>query len=196
MSSSGSKSSHAPQEKAFLLSIHELPRRSGEYRDYRLNISLDRPFGLEMIAIPAKHPIEVEITATSVDEGILVRGNVRSEAIGECARCLAPVDMSVDQGFDELYEYESKAASLTEEDVETDQILMVVEESVDLSIPVRDAVILALPVNPLCEPDCLGLCSICGIPWRDLPADHGHEERDPRWKALEGLAEKFKESGN
>lgn len=180
-------------KSSFLLSIHELPRRSGEYRDYRMDISLERPFGLEMIAIPARSPISISVTATSVDEGILVRGRVAARAVGECARCLAEVEMNIDQGFDELYEYESKAAALTEEDVETDQILMVIEERVDLAIPVRDAVILALPVNPLCEENCEGLCSICGIPWRDLPADHGHEERDPRWKALEGLKDQLSE---
>lgn len=177
--------------KAFILSIHELPRRSGEYRDYKMELSLEQPFGLEMIAIPARTPISIAVTATSVDEGILVRGVVRAEATGECARCLASVEMSIDQGFDELYEYESKAAALSEEDVETDQILMVIEETVDLSIPVRDAVILALPVNPLCEESCEGLCSICGVPWRDLPVDHAHEESDPRWKALEGLKDRL-----
>lgn len=181
----------ATDKKAFILSIHELPRRSGEYRDYKVEISLDHPFGLEMISIPARSPISIAVTATSVDEGILVRGHVRAEAIGECSRCLAPVDMSIDQGFDELYEYESKASALTEEDVETDQILMVTEEKVDLAIPVRDAVILALPVNPLCDESCEGLCSICGLPWRELPEDHAHQESDPRWKALEGLKERL-----
>jgi uncharacterized protein len=187
------KSEKTPDARAFLLSIHELPRRSGEYRDYQMTISLDRPFGLEMIAVPSNHPIELAVTATSVDEGIFIRGRVQAEAVGECARCLAPLEMTIDQGFDELYEYESKAASLSEEDVETDQILFVVEEQVDLAIPVRDAVILALPVNPLCEDDCPGLCTICGTPWRELDSDHAHEERDPRWRALEGLVEQFKE---
>lgn len=181
------------QSKEFRLSIHELPRRSGEYRDYRMNVTLKRPFGIEMIAIAPGEEIDISLTATSVDEGILVRGRVQSEAVGECARCLAPIHMEIDQGFDELYEYESKAAALSEDDVETDQILVVEEESVDLEIPVRDAVILALPVNPLCEEDCLGLCSVCGVPWRELDADHAHEERDPRWQALASLAEKLKE---
>lgn len=174
-----------------MLSLHELPRRSGEYRDYRSNIVLDRPFGIEMIAIPAGREIALTLTATSVDEGVLIRGRVESEAVGECSRCLAPVSMAIDQEFDELYEYESKAAALSEDDVETDQILIVSEDHVDLEIPVRDAVILALPVNPLCEPDCLGLCSNCGIPYRELEPDHEHEVKDARWQALADLAKKL-----
>ncbi len=181
--------------KEFLLSLHELPRRSGEYRDYHRKILLDRPFGLEMIAIPAGEEIDLNITATSVDEGVLIRARVKSEARGECSRCLAPVEMSIDQNFDELFEYESKAASLSEEDVETDQILIVSDDQVDLEIPVRDAVILALPVNPLCEPDCLGLCASCGIPFRELEPEHEHEVRDARWQALADLAKKLEEQG-
>ena len=188
-----SRTTPSSGSKDFLLSIHELPRRSGEYRDYHLTRTLNRPFGLDMIAIPANEEVDLTLTATSVDEGILIRGRVRSKAVGECARCLSPVELDIDQGFDELYEYESKAAALSEEDVETDEILMVVEESVDLAIPVRDAVILALPVNPLCEEECPGLCSICGTPWRELDSEHTHEERDPRWKALESLSERLKE---
>ena len=177
----------------FKLSLHELPRRSGEYRDYHLQISLERSFGLEMIAIPAGTEIDLTVTATSVDEGVLMRGRVRSHAVGECSRCLDQVELEIDQSFDELYEYESKAAALSDEDVETDQILIVVEDHVDLEIPVRDAVVLALPVNPLCEPDCLGLCSICGVAYRELDPDHGHEERDPRWGALADLARELEE---
>ena len=179
--------------REFTLSLHELPRRSGEYRDYQLQIVLDRPFGVEMIAIPSGTAIDLTVTATSVDEGVLMRGRVRSHAIGECSRCLDPVDMDIDQSFDELYEYESKAAALSDEDVETDQILMVVEDHVDLEIPVRDAVVLALPVNPLCEPECLGLCSICGVPYRELEPDHEHEQRDPRWGPLADLARELDE---
>jgi len=185
------------RSREFLLSLHELPRRSGEYRDYRLSILLDRPFGVEMIAIPAGREIALTLTATSVDEGVLIRGRVTSEAEGECSRCLAPVTMVIDQEFDELYEYESKAAALSEDDVETDQILIVTEDQVDLETPVRDAVILALPVNPLCEADCLGLCAGCGIPYRDLDPDHEHEVLDARWQALADLAKKLDgERGN
>ena len=179
------------RSREFSLSLHELPRRSGEYRDYQRIIHLDRPFGIEMISIPKGEEINLSLTATSVDEGVLIRGRVRSVAIGECSRCLVAIEMEVDQGFDELYEYESKASALSDEDVETDQILIVHEDQIDLEIPVRDAVILALPVNPLCKPDCPGLCSICGIELGELDGDHHHELQDPRWQALADLAQKL-----
>jgi uncharacterized protein len=51
---------------------------------------------------------------------------------------------------------------------------------------VRDAVVLEMPFSPLCRPDCLGLCEVCGGD-RNLGECPGHETTDPRWAALEVL---------
>ena len=57
----------------------------------------------------------------------------------------------------------------------------------DLEPPIRDAVVLYLPINPLCSEECLGLCPDCGQKWADLPEDHQHEAIDARWAGLAGL---------
>ena len=44
---------------------------------------------------------------------------------------------------------------------------------------VRDAVVLSLPLAPVCTEDCAGLCAGCGQRLDDLPADHSHEVRRP-----------------
>jgi len=56
-----------------------------------------------------------------------------------------------------------------------------------------DLVVLALPNNPLCREDCPGLCPECGVPLDELPADHGHEQLDPRWAALSQMNTKTEE---
>ena len=58
---------------------------------------------------------------------------------------------------------------------------------IDLEPDLRDALVLALPVNPVCREDCPGLCPECGEAWDDLPADHSHQQVDSRWAALEKL---------
>ncbi len=58
----------------------------------------------------------------------------------------------------------------------------------DLEPALRDAVVLALPLAPLCTDDCPGLCVECGGRRADLAPDHGHETLDPRWAALRGRA--------
>ena len=63
-----------------------------------------------------------------------------------------------------------------------------VRETVDLEPVFRDAVVIALPFQPLCRPDCEGLCADCGIRLEDAPEGHAHERVDPRWAALAHLA--------
>ena len=70
---------------------------------------------------------------------------------------------------------------------EEDEIRQMDGEDIDLEGPIRDAIILNLPINPLCTPDCPGLCPECGEKWRDLPDDHAHQVTDIRWAGLEGL---------
>jgi uncharacterized protein len=64
---------------------------------------------------------------------------------------------------------------------------------IDLAPSVRDAMVLALPNNPLCRADCPGLCPECGVHRDDLPADHNHDQTDPRWAALNKLVGKSTE---
>ena len=124
----------------------------------------------------------------------MITGTVSAEAIGECTRCLDPVEISIDEKFQELFLYEvdyrqKKKSVRKEEDLldeEADLVKYLVGEMVDLEPCVRDAIILNLPINPLCEPDCLGLCPECGIKWPLLPTDHAHASTDIRWAGLEG----------
>ena len=86
----------------------------------------------------------------------------------------------------ELFAY---ADSTTEETTEEDEVGRMHGDLLDLEPVVRDAVVLPLPTNPVCRPDCPGLCPGCGAHLADLPADHSHEDVDPRWAALTSLAE-------
>jgi uncharacterized protein len=55
----------------------------------------------------------------------------------------------------------------------------------DLEPVLRDAVVLALPMSPLCREDCPGLCVECGAPLADAGPDHRHDKApDPRWAGL------------
>ena len=65
-----------------------------------------------------------------------------------------------------------------------DELLEMDGDFIDLDAPIRDALILNLPVNPLCSEDCEGLCQTCGVKWADLPDDHAHAAADIRWAGL------------
>lgn len=187
----------------FIYNTHDLPRRPGEMREVRLVIDLHEPLGFEVMAIAQDEPIDIEMKLESVAEGVLVTANVLSEAVGECGRCLDEVVFDIDENFVELFEYaedprqarkkekkksqRAKDAEEAEKLDDEDELRQMDGDEIDLEGPIRDAIILNLPINPLCSPDCLGLCPDCGEKWESLPEDHAHEVIDARWAGLAGL---------
>jgi uncharacterized protein len=126
--------------------------------------------------------LELYLRLESVVEGVLATGRITGSLVGECVRCLDPVEVPVAADFQELFYYD--AADLTAEEAQEAQL--VVEDLIDVTALVHDSVMLALPLQPLCEEDCAGLCAECGARLADDP-DHGHESVDPRWAALSAL---------
>lgn len=191
---------HRKEESAFLLNIHELPRRAGEMREYELDI--DAPFrvGIPLIAVPEGDLIELDVRCESVTEGVLITADIFAVAIGECIRCLDPVELEIDRKIQELYRYQPtddkgkktrQSGSRKNDEVEGDldevDVLYVEGDQANLEIPILDAIVLSLPVNPLCDAECLGLCPDCGEKWEKLPEDHSHGAVDMRWAGLADL---------
>jgi uncharacterized protein len=178
---------------------HELGRRPGSLR--KVSRTLKAPEGLgivDVIGVPADSEIVLELRLESVVEGVLVTGTAEADVAGECVRCLEPVEDSLDIDFQELYYYpeadergrtRTGGTSSDEEqsDEDEDEIYRLEGDYFDLQPVLRDAVVLALPLQPVCQEDCLGLCSECGARLSDDP-DHHHDAADPRWAALQGLS--------
>jgi uncharacterized protein len=186
--------------QVFQFNTHELPRRAGEMKEYQLDLEILEPVGVPLVAVPAGDVIEVDMRLESVAEGILLSADVYAIAKGECIRCLDPVEITVERKIQELYRYEpsndkggkrkkhsSRTDSSDEIDLDAVDELWLDGNEMNLEVPIRDAIVLDLPVNPLCSETCLGLCPDCGEKWETLPEDHAHEVIDARWAGLAGL---------
>ena len=186
--------------QVFQFNTHELPRRAGEMKEYQLDLEILEPVGVPLVAVPAGDVIEVDMRLESVAEGILLSADLYAIAKGECIRCLDPVEITVERKIQELYRYEptndkggkrKKHSSRTDtsDEIDLDAVdeLWLDGNEMNLEIPIRDAVVLDLPVNPLCSDECLGLCPDCGEKWEKLPEGHAHEVIDARWAGLAGL---------
>jgi uncharacterized protein len=169
----------------FVLDTRELGRRPGLRRDYLREAPAPEQLGLDMIGVVEGAPIEVDVRLEAVSEGVLVTGSVIGELTGVCGRCLADFTEALEVDFVELFAYPN---STTEETTDSDEIPRLEGDHLDLEPVVRDAVVLSLPLTPLCRPDCAGLCPDCGERFDDLPEGHSHDQLDPRWAAL---AERF-----
>jgi uncharacterized protein len=167
-----------------VIDTSELGRSSGTTMSVVRELDAPVAFGPEQYQVAVGAPLDLHLELTAVSEGVWTAGEVEASATGECARCLAPVEDTLRVQVQELYAYEG---SVTEETTDAEDIMRLQGDLLDLEPAVRDALVLAMPVTPLCRPDCPGLCAECGLPWAELPDDHGHETVDPRWAALEKL---------
>ncbi|HVX44985.1 MAG TPA: YceD family protein [Mycobacteriales bacterium] len=150
-------------------------------RTLSAEVSAPAELGVEPIGVSEGAPLELDLRFESVVEGVFVSGTVSARAGGECVRCLRPVATDVVASIAELFAYPD---SLTEETTDEDEVRRIEDEKIDLEPAIRDMVVLALPLAPVCREDCPGLCATCGERLEDLPADHTHETIDPRWSAL------------
>ncbi|MBB4933570.1 uncharacterized protein F4561_004390 [Lipingzhangella halophila] len=156
-------------------------------------------FATAMVGVPEGASIELEYRLEAVMEGVLVTGTARTRFAGECSRCLDPVSDFLEAEFQELYRYPEEAdrfggegSGTGSESDEDEEDYYLEGDLLDLEQVVRDAVVLALPLTPLCRDDCPGLCVECGAKLADVGSDHSHGERvDPRWEALRKLGEEF-----
>lgn len=169
----------------YVLDTRQLGRSAGSQRQYRREIPAPAQLGLDMIRVPEGSLMVLDVRIEAVTEGVLATGSVTGSLTGECGRCLTGFtdDLAVD--FVELFAYPN---SVTEETTDAEEIPRLEGFHLDLEPVVRDAVVLSLPLTPLCRPDCGGLCPECGERLDDLPANHTHTQLDPRWAAL---AERF-----
>jgi len=153
---------------------------------------------LELVRVPVGSEVQLSLKFEAVTEGVLVSGTATAPVAGECARCLGPVDQTVTVSFLELYRYcderPGRARDREREsglDDDEDEERFLDGDLLDLEPAFRDAVVLALPMSPLCREDCPGLCVDCGVPLAEAGPGHTHEGRtDPRWAGLEKLQSK------
>ncbi|HEX2418178.1 MAG TPA: YceD family protein, partial [Micromonosporaceae bacterium] len=148
-----------------VLNTRELPRRPGAMREVERTVSAPEGFGLALSGVPAGAPILLRLRLESVTEGVLVTGTAAMRVFSECGRCLRPIDDTLEVSVQELYAYPD---STTDATADENEVYRLWEDYADLEPALRDAVVFALPAQPLCREDCPGLCPECGGHWDDL----------------------------
>lgn len=102
---------------------------------------------------------------TRTPQGLLVQGSFDSKINSECVRCLAEILQSLSVNFSELYAFKFK--SVTESN-----LILPDDGKIDLTPLVREYMLLEIPISPLCKPDCLGLCTVCGANLNEGLCEH------------------------
>lgn len=172
-----------------VLDTRELGRRAGAMKKLTRTVAAPAGLGLALVAVPEGSDIELDVRLESVMEGVLVTGTALVTVTGECSRCLEPLTFDREVDIQELYEYpdtDARGRVVADAADGDDELLRLEGDYLDLEPTLRDAVVLALPLQPLCQPECRGLCTECGANLNDNP-DHRHDAVDARWSALADL---------
>ncbi len=113
-------------------------------------------------------------------QGLYAYGRLTADTRGECVRCLTEFALPLQVEVNDLFVYPPSQP--------TDPNLSIPETGIlDLSPVLREYLLLDVPLQPLCRPDCQGLCPECGNNRNETACHHPAAEVDPRLSALRAL---------
>jgi uncharacterized protein len=143
--------------------------------------------GSEVARVREDAPVECRLVLRSIVEGVFVTGEIDGTMQLRCSRCLKEWEAPFEVEVRELY--------VSDPEPDTDDYPLEPDGFIYPEQMARDVIGVELPFSPLCRPDCLGLCPVCGgdRSLGDCPGDH--ETIDPRWSELQGIAERLEELG-
>ena len=151
----------------------------------------------ESLALVARD-VQGHIAFTRLRAQVRAVGNVQAQVELQCSRCLELFVTAVDAPLDELFKQTIDVVSghplpqSDNPDDDEDDVFPINQNHIlDLTEPVRQALLVALPMRPLHSEDCRGLCATCGTNLNLAQCDCVPEEGDPRFAALSNLLADF-----
>jgi uncharacterized protein len=140
------------------------------------------PFEIERVKI---EDLELQnltgsVTIDRTPQGLFVQGKFSAETTLECVRCLKEFKHPLRWEFSELYAFRQK-------DVSESGLLLPEDAHIDLAPLLREYALLEIPINPLHDPNCKGLCIECGQDLNIKDCGHSQESDDSPFAALKKL---------
>lgn len=165
----------------FVIDIADLLARPGSTKNVRAAAEV-QGLAVGMSRVVPGTEVVLDVRLDSVVEGIHASGIARAEVSEECRRCLTGRTREASVAVDELFPASPDEGGYG-----------LTGASLDLEPLVRDAVLLALPLDPLCRDDCRGLCPVCGEDRNQVSCGHEAAPTDVRWAPLGALRKKMTE---
>lgn len=162
----------------FVVPLGDLRAERGERHVVRRGLVTEPLMADVDSRVPAGAEAVADVELQAFDGGVAVVGLVSSVWEGECRRCLRPVSGPLECGVREVYR---RGGGDEEGTYPMD------EDRLNLREMVLDSLFVALPVLPLCRPDCAGICPRCGADLNSGPCGCSEVRADPRWSALNAL---------
>jgi len=133
------------------------------------------------------NPITIDLTAALTGDEIICQGEVYTTVEVECSRCLNNYDLEIKADLQFVVQILDSVIESGIEGDEDYEIIPKTQTILDISSRVRDAIVLSIPLKPLCDEDCRGLCPLCGANLNDGDCDCKLDKTDERWDVLKDL---------
>jgi uncharacterized protein len=130
----------------------------------------------DLEARPGESGLELTGRLERSGEDFLLRGDLRGDLLTTCGRCLEPATVHVDQPVAVSFVEEDEAKD-DEDEEDAGDVLSFSGGEIDLGPELRDEILLAMPIGPLCRPECGGICSVCGGNRNLTPCDCEEQQR-------------------
>jgi len=126
---------------------------------------------------------------------VLIEGTVKITVTVKCGRCLKDAPLPMDLTYREEYLPAGETGRQKEQELTNGELDLGFYDNDELDITelVREQVLLAVPMKPLCKEDCPGLCTFCGKDLKEGPCGCRKEETDPRLAPLAKFKELLKD---
>jgi uncharacterized protein len=201
------------EDSPWAVSVAQVASRAGQSKPIDATFPAPSGIGDEIVGVDEGADVQVVGSFDSIVDGLILSARINAPVHAECTRCLKPIQRDWDVNVTAFFPYEDKSAGkggsgrnggkAAEEEVdivagedESEDTYPLLEGGswADLEALLRDTLVEELPLQPLCKPDCKGLCSQCGIDLNEQP-DHRHDVTDIRFAALEGLKARLEGNG-
>jgi uncharacterized protein len=143
---------------------------------------------LEYDGLVEVHSLRVELDIILSENIYYCQGHIKCDAKLDCSRCLElytmPIVGTIDFSLQEL----SEKHPVDKDNVPENEILLTPgTKEIDISRPISEAIILEIPLKPICAESCRGLCPICGNNKNIKPCDCRVENTESRWDGLKNI---------
>ena len=109
-----------------------------------------------------KKNIEINLLITKIIKKILIKGTIVFKLELECARCMESSIINFAEEVKSVFLPYSLTAVQSEEETEDPDVNFYKGKTINLMPLIRDTILLAVPIKPICTPSCKGLCPVCG----------------------------------
>jgi uncharacterized protein len=113
-------------------------------------------------------------------QGLIVQGDFNSEITLECVRCLSEFRQLIHWHLTELYAFSQRSVSES-------GLILPEDAHIDLQPILREYALLEVPINPICKPNCKGLCPVCGENLNERDCGHHPRQDDSPFAVLKDL---------